>query len=85
MGSVPALQPKPQHVMGPLNPRTQMSQSKELQYGLRPDPDEEPVYEVSSISMSSYDIEEFKTLQIGFVTEGDENLYFNANEIKALQ
>lgn len=25
MGSVPTLQAKPQHVMGPLNPRTQMS------------------------------------------------------------
>ena len=62
-----------------------MSQSKELQYGLRPDPDEEPVYEVSSISMSSYDLEELKTLQIGFITEGDENLYFNPNEVKELQ
>ncbi len=62
-----------------------MSQSKELQYGLRPDPDEEPVYEVSSISMSSYDLEELKTLQIGFVTEGDENLYFNQKEVKDLQ
>ena len=54
--------------MGPVNPSTLMSQSKELKYGLRPDPDEEPVYEVSSISMSSYDLEELKTLQIGFVT-----------------
>ena len=62
-----------------------MSQSKELQYGLRPDPDEEPVYEVSSISMSSYDLEELKTLQIGFITEGDENLYFNPKEVKELQ
>lgn len=85
MASVPAMHAKPQHVMGPLNPRTQMSQSKELQYGLRPDPDEEPVYEVSSISMSSYDLEELKTLQIGFITEGDENLYFNPKEVKELQ
>ena len=68
MASVPNLHPKPQHVMGPVNPSTLMSQSKELKYGLRPDPDEEPVYEVSSISMSSYDLEELKTLQIGFVT-----------------
>jgi hypothetical protein len=35
---------------------------------MRPDPDEEPVYEVSSISMSSYDLDELKTLQIGFIT-----------------
>lgn len=46
--------------MGPVNPTTEMSQSKQLTYGV--DPDEEPVYEVSSISMSSFDMEELKTL-----------------------
>ena len=35
--------------------------------------------------MSSYDLDELKTLQIGFITEGDENLYFNPNEVKELQ
>jgi hypothetical protein len=60
MDSVPSFHPKPQHVMGPVNPTTEMSQSKQLTYGV--DPDEEPVYEVSSISMSSFDMEELKTL-----------------------
>ena len=60
MDTVPKLNVKPQHVMGPVNPMTEMRQSKELQYGLYPD--EEAIYEVSSISMSSFDFEELKTL-----------------------
>ncbi len=66
MDTVPKLYVKPQHVMGPVNPMTEMRESKELQYGLYPD--EEAVYEVSSISMGSLDFEELKTLQIGFLT-----------------
>jgi hypothetical protein len=51
--------------MGPANPSTSYSKSKELVYYVNPTelyPDEEPVYEVSSITMSSCDFEELKGL-----------------------
>jgi hypothetical protein len=56
--------------MGPANPSTSCSKSKELVYYVNPTelyPDEEPVYEVSSITMSSCDFEELKGLQVGFL------------------
>lgn len=57
MSSVPIMQTKTNHVMGPSNPSTERSVGKnfvmEDMY-----PDEEPVYEVSDVSLSSCDFKE---------------------------
>lgn len=50
--------------MGPSQPQTEHSMSKELLQDMIY-PDEEPVYEVSDISLSSCDFKELQALQFG--------------------
>lgn len=52
--------------MGPSQPSTERSMSKEFRLDVDVYPDEEPVYEVSDVSLSSCDFKELQALQIGF-------------------
>lgn len=56
---------KNHHVMGPRNPMTERSMSKDLQSF----PDSEPVYEVSDGSLSSCDFKELRALQYGICSD----------------
>jgi hypothetical protein len=58
--------------MGPSMPYTERSMSKDLIRDI--DPDEEPVYEVSDISLSSCDFNELQALQYGISSEKDNEL-----------
>ena len=59
--------------------------SKDLDFGVYPD--EQAVYEVSDISLSSCDFKEFEVLRLGIegYTQDDESLHLSKKEIRQLQ